>query len=157
LAAGALAGGWLADRMNRRFAYLLSGAIAALVAILMLVRPATPTWFTIGCLAYMFMNGVAFAAFYAFVYDMVGHKSGVGTKLALFIGISNFPISYVTWLDSHAYDAAKAAGLPGRYGALGMDAVCTIAGVALLASVTYFARRSKPVLAAAASESSPAT
>jgi MFS family permease len=145
-AAGSLLGGILADRMNRRVAYVLFGAITALSAVGMMIASASPLAFTVGCLAYTFANGLCYAAFYAFLLELVGTgKKGVTTQLALFVGASNLAISYVTWLDGASYDWAKKvwAGRPwaGREGMLGMDALSTFVGVAILAAMMVLVRK----------------
>lgn len=132
---GCLVGGYLADRMNRRFAYVLAGLVTALVAIAMAFAPATPGFFTIGCLAYAFANGIAYAAFTAFVLEMIGHGPGVATKYALFVGASNQAISYVTWLDGKGY------AWGGRVGLLSVDAAATFAGLAVLGVMLFLLRR----------------
>lgn len=144
-AAGALAGGYIAERMNRRLAYVIFGVVTALCAIAMILGPATPMTFTIGCLAYSFSNGLCFTAFYAFVFDMIGKGPGAATKLALFISASNQAINYVTWLDGKSYDWGKVlwAGhaWAGRAGMLGMDAASTFAGIAVLGVMMVVVRK----------------
>jgi MFS family permease len=144
-ALGALVGGYLADRMNRRLAYVLFGILTAMCALAMIVAPATPTSFTVGCLAYLFANGLCFAAFYAFVFELVGKGQGATTKLALFISASNQAINYVTWLDGKSYDWGKAWWAPhawgGRAGMLGMDALSTFAGIAVLGLMMLLVKR----------------
>jgi len=137
-AGGSLVGGYAADRMNRRLAYALFGAITAFCAIGMMLAPATPAAFTIGCLAYQFANGLCYAAFYAFVFELLGKESGLTTQLALYVGASNLAVSYVTWFDGYGYDRA-AALLPthvaaGRFGMLGVDALASVLGLAGLAT-----------------------
>jgi len=73
--AGALMGGVLADRMNRRLAYAACGALSAVCAVAMVLAPATPGAFTIGCLAYQLANGLCYAVFYAFVLELVGQRA----------------------------------------------------------------------------------
>ncbi|HXX67183.1 MAG TPA: MFS transporter [Polyangiaceae bacterium] len=135
-AAGALLGGYVADRMNRRLAYVLFGAVTAFCALGMIAFSATPRVFTLGTLAYQFANGLCYAAFYAFVVELLGYRDGVTTQLALYVGASNFAITYVTWLDGYSYDRARAAfpGVPwaGRSAMLAMDALSTFVGIALL-------------------------
>jgi MFS family permease len=138
-AGGCLVGGFLADRMNRRLCYVLAGACTASVAAVMAFAPATPSSFTAGCLAYSFANGIAYAAFAAFVLEMVGHGAGVTTKYALYVGASNQAISYVTWLDGKGY------AWRGRAGLLGADALACLAGIAVLASVFLLLRRAGKV------------
>ncbi len=146
-AAGALLGGYVADRMNRRLAYVLFGAATALCAIGMMLAPATPAAFALGCLSYQIANGFCFVTFYAFVLELLGHRDGVATQLALYIGASNFAISYVTWLDAWGYDQLKAlfprSAAAARNGMLGMDALSTFAGIALLSAITLYLRRQR--------------
>jgi PAT family beta-lactamase induction signal transducer AmpG len=148
-ALGALVGGYIAGRMNLRVAYALFGGVTALAAIGMILGPANPTAFSIGCLAYYFANGLCYAAFYAFIFEMIGAggAGAVTTKLALFVGASNLAISYVTWLDGAGYDAAQKhwAGheWAGRAGMLGADALATFAGIALLCVMLVAVRRMK--------------
>jgi MFS transporter, PAT family, beta-lactamase induction signal transducer AmpG len=145
--AGALLGGYLADRMNRRLAYVLSGGITGLCAIGMMASPATPTSFTLGCLAYQLANGLSYAAFYAFVLELLGKKSGVATQLALYVGVSNFAVTYVTWLDGWSYDRMIALfpgrSAAGRIGMLGMDALSTFVGIAILWAMVAHVRRAR--------------
>ncbi|HEY3815875.1 MAG TPA: MFS transporter [Polyangiaceae bacterium] len=159
-AAGALAGGYIVDRVNRRLAYVVFGGITALAAIAMMVGPATPSVFTAGCLAYTFANGLCYAAFYAFLLDLLGKTRGVTTQLALYAGASNMAMTYVTWFDGASYDWAKAiapnsAWAP-RAGMLGMDALATFLGIAMLWGMLVYVRRARARDAAAAAASSPA-
>jgi PAT family beta-lactamase induction signal transducer AmpG len=151
-AAGALVGGYVADRMNRRLAYVLAGGVTALSAIAMLLGPATPTAFTVGCLAYTFANGLCYAAFYAFLLDLLGRRDGVTTQLALYAGASNLAMTYVTWFDGASYDWAKelaptSAWAP-RAGMLGMDALMSFAGIAILGGMVTYVRRTRARVAA---------
>jgi MFS transporter, PAT family, beta-lactamase induction signal transducer AmpG len=153
-ALGALIGGYVAGRMNRRVAYALFGAITALAAVGMILGPANPTAFSIGCLAYYFANGLCYAAFYAFVFEMIGSGAGVTTKLALFISASNLAISYVTFLDGAGYDAAEkhwpGQAWAGRAGMLGTDALATVAGIGILGAMLLVVKRMKGVKSAPA-------
>lgn len=146
-ALGALLGGLAADRMNRRLAYALFGGLTALAAVAMALAPATPAAFTVGFLAYQFFNGICCAAFYAFVLDLLGHRRGVTTQLALYVGVANFASTYVTWLDGWSYDRARSL-FPtrldaGRTGMLAMDAASTFVGLGVLAIALAVARRQR--------------
>jgi MFS family permease len=150
--AGALLGGMLADRMNRRLAYALCGALTAVCAVAMLLAPASPAAFTVGCLAYQLANGLCYAVFYSFVLELVGRgdsSTSVTTQLALYIGASNLAASYVTWFDGWGYDRARALApswaSAGRVGMLGMDALATVLGLAVLAAMTLYVRRANRV------------
>ncbi len=152
--AGALLGGLLADRMNRRLAYAICGALSGVCALAMIAAPATPLAFTAGCLAYLVANGLCYAVFYAFVLELVARPAAPGdprsagtvtTQLALYIGASNLAASYVTWFDGWGYDRAKGWfpgwSSAGRAGMLGMDALTTFVGLAVLGGMTLYVRR----------------
>jgi predicted MFS family arabinose efflux permease len=145
-AAGSLVGGYLADRMNRRFAYAIAGGVTALAALAMLLAPLTPTTYAWGTLAYTFANGIAFATWAGMVLELIGHTAATTTKYALFNASSNLAISYVTWVDGWAASASIfPEELRGSRGSLAMDVVLTLAGIAiLLAMVAVLRRRGAP-------------
>jgi MFS family permease len=146
-ALGCLLGGWMSGRMRPRVAYVVGGVLTALAAIAMAGLDATPRSFTWGMLLYSFVNGISFAAFAAMVLEIVGDSAGVTTKYALYVGVSNQAISYVTWLDAqgsdwgraHFADPAKGA----RWGLLGVDAAVTFVGIALLGAMLWSLRKTK--------------
>ncbi len=157
-ALGSLVGGFVADRMNRRVAYALSGGLTALSALGMLVAPMTPATYTAGTLAYNFANGIAFATWAGMVLEVVGDSAAVATKYALFVASSNFAISTVTKLDGWASGFRGLAGNwpreAGARGALAFDAGITFAGLVLvLALVRYTARRKARIAPATAAGS----
>jgi PAT family beta-lactamase induction signal transducer AmpG len=135
-AGGAFLGGWLADRMNRRLAYALSGALIAACALAMLAAPMTEATYTWGTLAYNFATGVSFAALAAFILELVGHGAAA-TKYTLFIAVANLASSYVTALDGWA---SAIPGL-GVRGTLAADALLTIAGIAVLLGLAWWTRK----------------
>lgn len=145
-AAGSFVGGWISDRMNRRLAYGLSGALTACCALAMLAAPVTPATFTWGTLLYYFTSGIAFATLAAFILEMVGHSVAAATKYTLFIAIANLAGSYVTALDGWASEFRKI----GARGSLAADALLTVAGIAGLLVMVWLTRRSRPATAAPA-------
>jgi hypothetical protein len=99
---------------------------------------------------------VSYAAFYAFVLELLGRKGGVATQLALYVGASNFAVTYVTWLDGWSYERVKAL-LPanpsaGRIGMLGMDALSTFVGIAILWGMATYVRGGRATREAPATE-----
>ena len=127
-ALGSLVGGVLADKMNRRVAYAISGGLTAFSGLAMMAAPMTPATYTWGVLAYSFANGIAFATLAAFILEMVGHSAAAATKYTLFIAIANVASNYVTALDGAASEFRKL----GSRGALFADAVLTFAGIVVL-------------------------
>ncbi|HEU4384478.1 MAG TPA: MFS transporter [Anaeromyxobacteraceae bacterium] len=135
-ALGSLAGGVLADRMNRRLAYALAGGLTALVAAAMLAAPMSPATFAWGALAYSFMNGAAFAALAALILEMVGDSAAAATKYSLFTAVASMTSSYTTALDGLA---SEIRGWGSR-GALAADVVLTACGIAVLLAVVRYSR-----------------
>jgi hypothetical protein len=140
-AVGALAGGVLADRMNRRLAYAVAGGITALSAAAMFLGPLTQATYVWGTLAYNFANGVAYSTLAALILDMVGHSAAAATKYTAFIAVANLAGSYVTWVDG----LGSELGTLGVRGAVITDAAMTALGIAALLVMVVLARRSRPV------------
>lgn len=93
-AIGCFAGGWLCDRMHPRTAYALIGLALAVVGAAMAVTPKTIGTYVAWSLTYLFIVGLAYAAFTAVVLNAIGWRSAA-TKYNLFASLSNFPIWWV--------------------------------------------------------------
>jgi MFS family permease len=95
-----LLGGWICDRMSRRVAYLISGAVTAACALGMALAPATPTAYAIGALTYLFITGFCYAAFTSFILEVVGEGGATAsTRYTLFSSAGNFAIFYAIKFD----------------------------------------------------------
>lgn len=136
-AAGAILGGYLADRMNRRVAYCLFAGVTAVAALAMAAAPMTPTTYVIGTLAYRFANGITMAAFAGMILELVSRGRAVATTFTLFVAVTNQSISYVTWLDGLA---SKWHGWGAR-GTVAFDGVLTLAGILIVATMVLTLRR----------------
>ncbi len=109
---GALAGGYVANRISRGYLYLSAGLAASLFAIALAFAPHTATSFIFGVLIYNGMAGVAYAAFNALGYQLVGQRSPVAsTQLGLFSASTNGAIVYMTWFDGRGYKHFGVRGL----------------------------------------------
>lgn len=133
-AGGALVSGYFLDRINKRAAYLLSGVLTAAVGVALAFAPLTPAAYQVGCLAYLAVTGLCYAAFSAVVFEIIG-KAGhsASTQYTLFTAAGNQAIAYVTWLDGRGYDLFKARHLQPTSGMLYTDAAANLVGVGLLA------------------------
>jgi MFS transporter, PAT family, beta-lactamase induction signal transducer AmpG len=154
-AAGALVGGWLADRMSRRLAYGVAGALTGLSALAMLFSPLTPATYTWGTLAYSFTNGIAFATWAGMVLEVVGHGAATATKYALFNAAANLAISVVTWADGAFAEASPWTWLRGSRGSLAMDAALTALGIGILLAMVAIVRRAPAPGRAAVARDAP--
>ena len=124
-AIGSLAGGFLADRINRGNLYVLGGIGASACALCMAFSHHLAPSFTYGVLAYNLAAGVSYAAFSALCFQLVGKDNPVAsTVLGLFAAVSNGAIVYMTWLDGIGYRFFGATGL-----------LCVDAGMSLLGAI----------------------
>ena len=121
-AIGAAAGGWLATRMGRRSAYAVGGALTAAAAIAMAAAPHEPWAYAVLTLAYQAMNGVAFAAFSAFAFEVAG-KGAIATKYNVLASLANVALAYMTRIDGAAHARWGGGGV------LWVDAAMTGAGI----------------------------
>lgn len=127
-AAGAVVGGWACDRMSRRLAYLGAGGLTALCGLAMRIAPMTPATYTVGVLVYLFIAGLCYAAFSAFIFEIVGGAAGkaASTQYTLFTAAGNAAIGYVGKIDTHYH---KVFGVPG---VLAADAIQNLLGIVVL-------------------------
>lgn len=131
-AAGALFGGFICDRTNRRAMYLLSGVLTAIVGLGMAFSPPSQMTFTVGGLLYALVTGFCYAAFTATVLETMGKDSkSAATRYSLFTASGNFAIWYVGLIDT------RFASKYGVNGVVASDAVLNIAGVVVLGLVFW--------------------
>jgi len=141
---GALIGGHLADRFERRTVYLFGGIVAGVSALTMAAAPRTPLSYMCGVLAYNGVAGVCYTAYWALGLELVGSDAkSTATQLSLFAASTNAAIAYMTWLDGLGYGARGATGL------LATDGVISICAGSILVAGFALARRRQRHFAAA--------
>ncbi len=126
-ALGALASGFILDRADRRKLYLLAGVLTAVCCVSMAFAPMNPTTYMIGVSFYLLIAGLAYAAFSAVVYEIVGTAGSTASTLySVFPAAGNQAIAYVLFIDGQASHAFGTRGL------LLADAALNFAGVIAL-------------------------
>jgi MFS family permease len=138
-AVGCLIGGIMSDRLGRRFAYMLAGAILAAVAVAMAVSPHGPVTYTIYTMAYQFASGIAYGCFTGFVLEVIG-KGAAATKYNALASLSNIPILYMTTV------LGWASTEHGPVNALFVDGGSEIAGIVVFLLVVAIVRPGKEKL-----------
>lgn len=126
-AAGCLVGGQLCDRMDRKHAYCLFGALQVGAALAMGWGGRGEAEFVGFTLVYAFIVGLSYAAFASVALEAIG-RGAAATKYSVLASLSNMPIGYVTWVDGWVY---------ARHGARAMLAAEALLGLAGL--VVFFA------------------
>ena len=130
---GSLLGGWLSDRMDRKFAYAVAGVAIAAVAFAMAALPKTAGVYVACVLAYSACLGICYATFTGFVLEAIG-KGAAATKYNLFASLANMPIYAMTRIDGMVSE---------RYGRVAMllvDGGSGVLGAVLLAGVVLALR-----------------
>nr|WP_276271149.1 MFS transporter [Tsuneonella mangrovi] len=101
---GAMAAGFICDRMDLKRAYSMYGIFVGLVAVAMIALPRTPLVFTVGVLAYSAMVGMAYTGYAAIVLEAIGKKSAA-TNWNLMAALSNIPIAMMSMIDGQIHDS----------------------------------------------------
>jgi MFS transporter, PAT family, beta-lactamase induction signal transducer AmpG len=134
-AAGSLLGGYLCDRLHRRWAYVASGALTTMCGLGMMAFPLSPMNYAVGVSIYLFVSGICYAAFSAVVLEAVGRAGdAASTQYTLFTSAGNAAIGYVAWLDTrfnHTF---------GPKAPLGTDAILNVVGIVFFVAVLYLVR-----------------
>ena len=94
-ALGSFWAGWLCDKMNKKYAYLLVGLVQAACCTGMAVSPRSELMYIIWTLFYSMTAGLTYTAFYAVMLDTIG-AGAAATKGEILACISNIPIYYMT-------------------------------------------------------------
>lgn len=132
-AVAALASGFLLSRVNRRTAYIISGALTAVCAFVMSLGSLSVQTYVAGCVCYFIVTGLAYTAFSAVVYEIVGKATKTAATLySVFPAAGNFAIWYTTKFDEWGQHYGTTHGLLADTGLLWADAIANVAGVVLL-------------------------
>lgn len=131
--AGALAGGYAANRVNRGYLYLGAGVTMVAVSLTLALTGHTLIAFIAGALIYNALTGVVYAAFNSLAFQLVGRTSAVAsTQLALFTAAINAAVVYMTWADGQGFK---------HFGVRGLFLVDALASAAALLPLLMLVRR----------------
>ena len=101
---GCLLCGWWADRKERRYVYLLTGALLAVTSASLAVLPRVPAVFISGTLVHRMMVGMCDVALSALVLNLIGHSKAAATKYSVFAGMGNVSEIYMTMTSGWTHD-----------------------------------------------------
>jgi MFS family permease len=139
---GALLGGYLADRVDRKTLYLSGGALAGLCSINLALLPHTETNLIAGVLAYNGIAGICYAAFSALSLELTGSGNPTAaTQLGLFAAATNAAIVYMTWTDGQGY---RLFGVRGLFLVDGLAGILASTGLLIFLRWQALNRRTKP-------------
>lgn len=110
--AGALAGGYAANHVNRGFLYLGAAVGIVVVSLTLALSGHTLETYIAGVLIYNALTGVVYAAFNSLAFQLVGRTSAVAsTQLGLFTAAINAAVVYMTWADGQGFNHFGVRGL----------------------------------------------
>ena len=138
----ALLGGLVADRLNRKLAFCLTGLLIAGVVGAMAVAPRTPLNFVLLSTLYLALQGVSFAAFVAVEFDTIG-KGAAATKCMLLVCVSNLSITLFQLGDGYVHDTFGVTTM------LLMGSGAGLASIMLFGLVAWWQGRARPSTGAA--------
>jgi MFS family permease len=131
-ALGALGGGYLCDRTNRRAMYLLSGGLTAVCGIAMALSPSSEITFKWGALVYALITGFCYSAFTATVLETIGGGSAAAsTRYSMYVAAGNLAIAYVGLFDTRFASEAHVEHV------VWADAGLNLGGVVVLGTVFW--------------------
>jgi predicted MFS family arabinose efflux permease len=149
IALGCLLGGRIADRMNRWTAFLSTGLVIGIAAILIAIAPRTAPVF-VGCAAcYLILSGAANATFSALILEAIGGgERSAGAQYTWMSNLGNVPLAYMTWLDGQGH---RLWGSPGLFAVDGFGNVIPILLLFVVVARSGLAMRTDRTLQVAAS------
>jgi predicted MFS family arabinose efflux permease len=129
-ALGCIVGGYACDRMDRKTAYLIYGALMAMCTVAMALAPRTESMYVVFTLVYAFIQGLTYAGFTAVVLETIG-LGAAATKFNVYASLSNMPIAYMTLVDGWGHARWGAAGLLNVEAAIGVVGIVVFVVVAM--------------------------
>jgi PAT family beta-lactamase induction signal transducer AmpG len=134
--AGSLAVPLLTRRAQPVWVYIGVGVTGAIATLSNLVLPHTVAVFIWAAISQNVWQAAALALVSAIALQSIGKDNPLAaTQFALLVGAATVPITYMQWVDGHAYGAGKLTALYFTDGGLGM-----IACVLMAAMFVYVAR-----------------
>jgi len=133
-ALGCLLGGWICDRMDRKYAYIAFGLMQALCAVGMGFSPRTELMYIFWTSLYAVSTGLTFAGFTAFALEAIG-TGAAATKYNIFASLSNAPIYFMVYINGWAHEHWNSKGM------LNTEAAIGVIGMLLFIVVIFFINR----------------
>lgn len=129
---GSLAGGALSNKIEKKTAYALCGVALAVSAFAMALMPREPWSYVLWVFGYQFALGMCYAAFTAFVLDIIG-KGAAATKYNLLASLANIPITLMGGWDGRVAEAHGHGNMLWFDGAMGVGGAVVLLIIAAIA------------------------
>ena len=130
---GAIAGGYICDRIDRKLGYALFGLATAAVAVAMAFGPRTPMGFMVGASLFNLALGFVYGGYAAMTLEAIG-KGAAATKYNLLASLANVPLLVMTLADGWAQTKWGSGGM------LIFEAAIGVAAAVFFLAVIRFTR-----------------
>ncbi len=145
--AGALLGGWMCNRWDRRMLVVVPGILSAIASLGMAFGPRTWWVFLGGVLLYNIFAGINYAAVSAVAFEIMGINNPLAaTQYAMMMASCNIAIEFALWADGRGYHHGGAVTMLCTDAALSL-----ICGPILIVILLRYASHPRTQTAAAAS------
>jgi Na+/melibiose symporter-like transporter len=129
IVAGCFAGGRLADRMSKPWAYASACALGVLACIVIAFSPRNGVGYAVGTLLYTFTVGMGAATITAMVLAFIG-DTAAATKINLFFALNTLFSWFMLRVDGKAHDAWLTNGMLFTEAGVGVAALLVFAVLA---------------------------
>jgi MFS family permease len=129
IVAGCFAGGRLADRMSKPWAYAASCALGVLACVIIAFSPRNGAGFAVGTLFYTFTIGMGAATLTAMVLAIIG-DTAAATKINLFFALNTLFSFFMLRVNGWAHDAWRTNGMLYTEAGVGVAALIVFAVLA---------------------------
>jgi len=126
IVAGCFAGGRLADRMSKPWAYAASCALGVLACVVIAFSPRNSVGFAVGTLFYTFTVGMGAATITAMVLAFIG-DTAAATKINLFFALNTLFSLFMLRVNGWAHDAWLTNGMLFTEAGVGVAALLVFA------------------------------
>ncbi len=143
----------IARRMRLRSFYFANGIVGCLFTLSLIILPHTTSTFALALFGEYLFQAVSFAIQIGIVFEAIGPDNPLAaTTFAFLTAATNIPVTYLMFIDGHAYSVGGITGTLVVDAAIGI-LTCTLAAILLAKFDSTAARASEESMVLPAEES----
>jgi PAT family beta-lactamase induction signal transducer AmpG len=121
----------IARRLRLRSLYFANGIVGCLFTLSLVILPHTTFTFALALVGEYLFQAVSFAIQIGIVFEAIGPDNPLAaTTFAFLTAATNIPVTYITFIDGHAYSVGGVVGTLFTDAAIGI-LTCTVATILL--------------------------
>jgi len=143
----------IARRVRLRSFYFANGIVGCLFTLSLIVLPHTILTFALALIGEYLFQAISFAIQIGIVFEAMGPDNPLAaTTFAFLTAATNIPVTYITFIDGHAYSFGGIVGMLLTDAAIGI-LTCIVAAIVLAKFDSTAARTSEESMAPPGKES----